>query len=190
MAARAALAGLRRAGARARSAHSSARRSSRGRRAGGQVDGPARASRAPRGPEVRAGETLLEPRDAGRLHAVGAEGRHRRLPLLPPRPEAERATSFVTSARIEPGAVEDRPPRDPLPRRARAGRRGEEARRRRRRARAGRASAGPGCPPGTAPGSRTRSNDANWIAAWAPGWGGDRLPGRAPASRSRPGARS
>ncbi len=35
---------------------------------------------------------------------------------------------------------------------------------------------GTGLPAGNGAGLADSLNDANWIAAWAPGWGGNRLP--------------
>ena len=87
---------------------------------GGKVDGAAREPAAPARPARAARREAAEPPDAGRLPAVGAEGRHRRLPLLPPRPEAgRRRVGHVGADRAGPG--EGRASRDPLPRRCRAG---------------------------------------------------------------------
>ena len=156
--------------------------------AGGKVDGPARKPAAPKRPGGAC--------RARRCSTCGCRAPYRpsapkgvtddyRCFLLDPKLTGD---AFVTSARIEPGPAEGRPPRDPLPRRADPGRRGEAARRAATPARAGRASAAPAFRQATARGSPTRSNNANWIAAWAPGWGGEPPPGghRRPAAGRKP----
>ena len=79
-------------------------------------------------------------RPTDRRHAGGATDDYRCF-LLDPKLAGGRLGDVGTH---RAGRVEDRPPRDPLPHLALAGRRGEEAGLRRRAARAGRASAGPG----------------------------------------------
>ena len=124
-------------------------------RAGGKIDGPARKPAAQKGPDVRAGRVAPEPPHAGRVQAVGAEGRDRRLPLLPPRPEAD--GGLVRHVRPHrAGTAQGRAPRDPLPRSPPA--QLAEAKRldAATRARAGRASAAPGSRQATARASPTR----------------------------------
>ena len=66
-------------------------------------------------------------RDGDALPAFGGPGRNRRLPLLPPRPQARgRPVRHVGADRA--GRRVARPPRDPLPDRAGIGRRGYVAR--------------------------------------------------------------
>ena len=170
------LARVRRTGSAHTHRAASARRSSRGPR--GAERSTARHAKPARrsGPEVRAGETLLDLRMPAAYRPSAPKGVDRRLPLLPPRPEAgERRVGHVGADRA--GSAEGRAPRDPVPRRADAGRRrakGLDSRGLRpglvvlRRNRAS--------PPVTAAGFVDSLNDANWVAAWAPGWGGNRLP--------------
>ena len=85
--------------------------------------------------------------------------------------------AFATSIRIEPDADPPRAPRDPVPRCRRERRRGRTHSTAPRPGRAGAASAAPASAPPVERPARSRSLDnAPWIAAWAPGWGGDRLP--------------
>jgi mono/diheme cytochrome c family protein len=143
-------------------------------RAGGKVDGPARKPAAPKGPEVRAGEKLLNLRMQATYKPSAPKGvtDDYRCFLLDPKQARD---SFVTSARIEPGQ-----PRVvhhvilfrvPAPQVADA-------------QQLDNGDAGPGwscfggtgLPAGDGAGIADSLNKANWIAAWAPGWGGNRLP--------------
>jgi hypothetical protein len=143
-------------------------------RAGGKVDGPARRADPPPAPAPRPGETLLDLRMpvAYRPAAAKGVGDDYRCFLLDPKQAGE---SFVTSARIEPGrpkVVHHVILFRVAPTQVAAARRLDDA------------DAGPGwgCFGGTGlPASDGASftdalNDANWISAWAPGWGRDRLP--------------
>jgi hypothetical protein len=143
-------------------------------RAGGKVDGPARKPPAPKGPEVRAGEKLLNLRMQATYKPSAPKGvtDDYRCFLLDPQQAGD---SFVTSARIEPGqpkvvhhVILFRVPAsqvgeakqldggDPGPGWSCFG--------------------GTGLPAGDGAGLADSLNDANWVAAWAPGWGGNRLP--------------
>jgi len=142
-------------------------------KAGGKVDGPAGTPKKPERPEVRAGETLLDLRMpvAYRPSAPKGVTDDYRCFLVDPKQEGD---VFVTSARIEPGQAKVvhhvilfRVP----PSQIGAARELDDA------------SSGPGwsCFGGTGlpsgDGDLAASlNDANWVAAWAPGWGGNRLP--------------
>ena len=143
-------------------------------RAGGRTDGPARRPAAPKGPEVRAGETLLNLRMQATYEPSAPKGvtDDYRCFLVDPRQASD---SFVTSARIEPGqpkivhhVILFRVGAHDV---ADAKRLDAE-------------SAGPGwscfggtgLPAGDGAGIADSLNNANWIAAWAPGWGGNHLP--------------
>jgi hypothetical protein len=144
-------------------------------KAGGRIDGPARRPRGPQPVQVRPGESLLDLRlrSAYRPSAAGGVTDDYRCFLLDPRLAAD---SSVTSARIEPGqrkivhhVILFRVAKGNV----------AEARR------LDDASSGPGwsCFGGTGLPSADNAasfadalNDANWISAWAPGWGGNRLP--------------
>jgi hypothetical protein len=143
-------------------------------RAGGRTDGPARRSAAPKGPEVRTGETLLNLRMQAAYEPSAPKGvtDDYRCFLVDP----HRATdSFVTSARIEPG--QPKIVHHVILFRVGAG---DVAAAKRLDA----GSAGPGwscfggtgLPAGDGAGIADSLNNANWIAAWAPGWGGNHLP--------------
>ena len=145
-------------------------------RAGGKVDGPARRAAAPtaaRGARRRdARSTCACPPRTGRRRAKGVTDDYRCF-LLDPK---QLGDASVTSARIEPGqpkvvhhvilfrvapaqvAAAQAPRRDVAPGPGWS------------------CFGGTGLPAGDGAASPTRSNDANWIAAWAPGWGGNRLP--------------
>ena len=87
-------------------------------------------ARAGQGAAAPQGRAPADAGDAGAVHAVGAHGlRHRRLPLLPARPEAGRRRLDHRHQRAarQPGR---RAPRHPVPGPAGAGRAGEGARRR------------------------------------------------------------
>jgi hypothetical protein len=143
-------------------------------RAGGRTDGPARRPAAPKGPEVRAGETLLDLRMQAAYTPSAPKGvtDDYRCFLVDPRQSSD---SFVTSARIEPGqpkivhhVILFRVGADQV----------AEAKR------LDAANAGPGwscfggtgLPAGDGPSVTDTLNNANWVAAWAPGWGGSHLP--------------
>jgi Copper type II ascorbate-dependent monooxygenase, C-terminal domain len=143
-------------------------------RAGGRVDGPVGKPATPRGPEVRTGEKLLNLRMQATYRPSAPRGvtDDYRCFLLDPGTATD---SFVTSARIEPGqpkvvhhVILFRVPRDQV-----TSARGLDA-----------SDAGPGwscfggtgLPAGDGAGIADSLNNANWIAAWAPGWGGNRLP--------------
>lgn len=141
---------------------------------GGKVDGPARKPDAPKGPEVRSGEKLLSLRmpAAYRPSAPKDVTDDYRCFLLDPKQSSD---GSVTSVRIEPGQpkvvhhvilfrvaasqvaaakgldVDDSGP-------------------------GWSCFGGTGLPAGDGAGIADSLNDANWIAAWAPGWGGSRLP--------------
>jgi hypothetical protein len=144
-------------------------------RSGAKIDGPAQKPAAPRGPEVRPGETLLNLRMQATYKPSAAPGvtDDYRCFLLDPRQAAD---SFVTSARIEPGqrkvvhhVILFRVAGGQVP-----AAKTLDAK-----------STGPGwscfggtgLPAGDGTGIADSLNNANWISAWAPGWGGNRLPG-------------
>jgi hypothetical protein len=143
-------------------------------RSGGRVDGPAGKPATPRGPEVRDGERLLNLRVQASYKPSAPKGvtDDYRCFLLDP---TNTANSFVTSARIEPGqprvvhhVILFRVPADQV-----ASAKSLDG-----------GDAGPGwscfggtgLPAGDGAGIADSLNNANWIAAWAPGWGGNRLP--------------
>jgi len=143
-------------------------------RAGGKVDGPARKPAAPTGPKVRAGERLLNLRMQATYKPSAPKGTtdDYRCFLLDPKQAGD---SFVTSARIEPGqpkvvhhVILFRVPATQV----------ADAQQ------LDNGDAGPGwscfggtgLPAGDGAGIADSLNNANWIAAWAPGWGGNRLP--------------
>jgi hypothetical protein len=143
-------------------------------RSGGKIDGPVGKPAASRGPEVRAGEKLLNLRMQASYEPSAPKGvtDDYRCFLLDP---ANTADSFVTSARIEPGqpkivhhVILFRVPSAQV-----ASARSLDS-----------GDAGPGwscfggtgLPAGDGAGIADSLNNANWIAAWAPGWGGNRLP--------------
>ncbi len=144
-------------------------------RAGARVDGPAAKPAAPQKPEVRNGERLVDLKMESAYTPSAAKGvtDDYRCFLLDPQLSGD---SFVTSARIEPGQakivhhvilfkvpaaqVADAKTLD-----------------------AGDAGTGWSCFGGTGlpagesgMGLGEALNNANWVAAWAPGWGGNRLP--------------
>jgi hypothetical protein len=143
-------------------------------RAGGQVDGAAR-KLLPQAPApARPGETVLDLRmpAAYRPSAPkGATDDYRCFLLDPKTPE----DMSVTSARIEPGArkvvhhvILLRITRSQVPeaKRLDANARGQ-----------GWSCFGDtGLSLDTSAGIQDSLNDASWVAAWAPGWGGNRLP--------------
>jgi len=143
-------------------------------KAGGRVDGPARKPLPEKPVELAPGESLLTVRmpSAYKPRAPKGVTDDYRCFLLDPKRTGE---SFVTSARIEPGAdkvvhhvILFRVDEAQVPGAKRLDSR----------------DAGPGwncfggtgLPAGTGSGLQDSLNDANWVAAWAPGWGGNRLP--------------
>ena len=143
-------------------------------RAGGKIDGPARRPAAQKGPEVRAGETLLNLRmqAAYKPSAPKSVTDDYHCFLLDPKRTGD---SFVTSARIEPGqprvvhhVILFRVPASQLSeaKKLDAGDNGP----------GWSCFGGTGLPAGDGAGIADSLNNANWIAAWAPGWGGNRLP--------------
>ena len=141
---------------------------------GGKIDGPAGKPAAPQGPEVRAGETLLNLRMQAVYRPSAPRGVTDDYHCFLVDPKLTRS-SFVTSARIEPGqpkivhhVILFRVGPEQV-----AGARSLDAR-----------DAGPGwscfggtgLPAGDGTGITDSLNNANWIAAWAPGWGGNHLP--------------
>jgi mono/diheme cytochrome c family protein len=143
-------------------------------RAGGKVDGPARKPAAPKGPEVRPGEKLLNLRMQAAYKPSAPKGvtDDYRCFLLDPQQAGD---SFVTSARIEPG--QPKVVHHVILFRVPALQLGEA-----KQLDAGDAGPGWSCfggtglPAGDGAGIADSLNDANWVAAWAPGWGGNRLP--------------
>jgi len=144
-------------------------------KAGGKIDGPAGKPRPQQPVQVRPGESRLDLRLATAYRPSAAKGvtDDYRCFLLDPKLSAD---GSVTSARIEPGqrkvvhhVILFRVAKASV----------AEAKR------LDQASSGPGwsCFGGTGlpaadnPGSFADAlNNANWISAWAPGWGGNRLP--------------
>lgn len=142
-------------------------------KAGGRIDGPARPAPAPEKPEVRDGETLLDLRMPTAYRPSAGKGAtdDYRCFLLDPKQQED---TFVTSARIEPGR--SKVVHHVILFRAAASQIAAA-----QKLDAG--SPGPGwsCFGGTGlpageGGLVDSLNDANWVAAWAPGTGGDRLP--------------
>ena len=82
----------------------------RGRRPHGLADDPGRSRR-----HCEAGETMRTVTVTGLLHAQGADGRHRRLPLLRPRPEG-RPRRVRHGLRHRARTTRRGAPRHPLPR--------------------------------------------------------------------------
>jgi hypothetical protein len=141
---------------------------------GGKVDGPARKPAVPTRPEVRPGERLLSLRMPAAYRPSAPKGvtDDYRCFLLDPRQDVD---GSVTSVRIEPGSPRvvhhvilfRVAPRQVVSAKALDAK-----------------SAGPGwscfggtgLPAGDAGNVVDSLNDANWVAAWAPGWGGSRLP--------------
>jgi hypothetical protein len=141
---------------------------------GGKVDGPARKPVAQKGPEVRSGEVLLDLRmqAAYKPSAPAGVTDDYRCFLLDPKQTGDRS---VTSVRIDPGqpkvvhhVILFRVPPTEV-----ADAKGLD----REDAGAGWSCfGGTGLSAGNGAGLVDSLNDANWIAAWAPGWGGNRLP--------------
>jgi hypothetical protein len=141
---------------------------------GGKVDGPARKAAAQQGPEVRSGETLLDLRMQTAYKPSAPKGAtdDYRCFLLDPQQTGDRS---VTSVRIEPGqpkvvhhVILFRVPQTEVPSAKDLDRKDAAA--------GWSCFGGTGLSAGTGAGLVDSLNDANWIAAWAPGWGGNRLP--------------
>ncbi|HLG08428.1 MAG TPA: hypothetical protein VI409_07145 [Gaiellaceae bacterium] len=144
-------------------------------KAGGKVDGPARRPRPPKPVELSDGESLLDLRmpTAYRPSAPKGVTDDYRCFLLDPKQADDTA---VTSARIDPG--QPKVVHHVILFRIEQAQIAEGKR-------LDAATAGPGwsCFGGTglpaggsAAAAQDALDDANWVAAWAPGWGGDRLP--------------
>ncbi|HYI74999.1 MAG TPA: hypothetical protein VEW90_06970 [Gaiellaceae bacterium] len=142
---------------------------------GGKVDGPARRAARPKAPEVRQGEKLVNMRMQAAYKPSAAKGLtdDYRCFLLDPKQASD---GSVTSVRIEPG--QSKVVHHVILFRVSPGQiaaaKGLD-----------RESSGPGwscfggtgLPAGDAGAGLADSlNNANWIAAWAPGWGAGRLP--------------
>jgi mono/diheme cytochrome c family protein len=143
-------------------------------RAGARIDGPARRPAAQRGPEVRTGETLLDLKMQTAYTPSAPKGvtDDYHCFLLDP---MQARDGFVTSARIDPGqpkivhhVILFRVPASQVTeaKRLDAGDSGP----------GWSCFGGTGLPAGDGAGIADSLNNANWIAAWAPGWGGNRLP--------------
>jgi hypothetical protein len=144
-------------------------------KAGGKIDGPARRPPAAKPPEVRDGETLLDLRmpNAYKPSAPTGVTDDYRCFLLDPKQSGDVS---VTSARIDPG--QPKVVHHVILFRVAQGQLAEAKR-------LDASTGGPGwscfggtgLPAGNSAGAAQDAlNDANWVAAWAPGWGGDRLP--------------
>jgi len=144
-------------------------------KAGGNVDGPARRPPATKPPEVRDGETLLDLQMPSAYKPSAPKGvtDDYRCFLLDPKQSGD---TFVTAARIDPGqpkVVHHVILFRVAPTKVAAAKSLDGA------------ESGPGwscfggtgLPAGDSVGSFVDSlNDASWVSAWAPGWGGNRLP--------------
>ncbi len=143
-------------------------------RGGGRVDGPA-LGRKPLEPIApRAGETTLRLQIPTAYRPRGARGAtdDYRCFLLDPKLAED---AFVTSARIEPGVPKVvhhvilfrvDPSQVAAARRVDSGSRGP----------GWSCFGGTGLPAGSSASIQESLNNANWIAAWAPGWGSGRVP--------------
>jgi len=144
-------------------------------KAGGKIDGPARRAPAAKPPEVRDGEMLLDLRMPAAYKPSAPKGvtDDYRCFLLDPKQSGD---GFVTSARIDPGqpkVVHHVILFRVAPTQVAAAKSLDGA------------AYGPGwsCFGGTGLPESNRAgafvdalNDSNWVSAWAPGWGGNRLP--------------
>ena len=143
-------------------------------RSGARIDGPARKPATRRGPEVRSGESLLDLRMQAAYKPAAPRGvsDDYQCFILDPKRTGD---SFVTSARIEPG--QPKVVHHVILFRVPASQAAEA-----KKLDAGDAGPGWSCFGGTGlpaedgAGIADSLNNANWIAAWAPGWGGNRLP--------------
>jgi hypothetical protein len=142
-------------------------------RAGARIDGPARKPAVSSGPEIRAGEKLLDLRMQASYTPSATNGAtdDYRCFLLP----STSRNGFVTSARIEPGrpkivhhVILFRVPASQVAdaRKLDTGDRGP----------GWSCFGGTGLPASDGGGISDSLNNANWITAWAPGWRGNRLP--------------
>jgi hypothetical protein len=143
-------------------------------RAGGRVDGPARKPLAQKSSRARPGESVLDMRLPAAYTPSAPKGitDDYRCFLLDPKVSGDMS---VTSARIEPGArkvvhhvILFRVASSQVAeaKRLDAGARGQ-----------GWSCFGDtGLSLGSSAGIQDALNDANWVAAWAPGWGGNRVP--------------
>src|SRR5688572_2368360 len=142
---------------------------------GGKVDGPARKPARPERAEVRAGERLLNLRMQSAYKPSAPKGvtDDYRCFLLDPEQSSD---GSVTSVRIEPG--QSRVVHHVILFRVASAQ--VAAAKGLDRASSGTGWScfgGTGLPAGdTGAGIADSLNNANWIAAWAPGWGGSRLP--------------
>jgi Copper type II ascorbate-dependent monooxygenase, N-terminal domain/Copper type II ascorbate-dependent monooxygenase, C-terminal domain len=143
-------------------------------RAGGRVDGPARKPLPPETARVLPGETVLDMRLPAAYTPSAAKGvtDDYRCFLLDPKVSGDMS---VTSARIEPGArkvvhhvILFRVAKTQV---AEAKRLDANAR-----GQGWSCFGDTGLSLGSMGGIQDALNDANWVAAWAPGWGGNRLP--------------
>ncbi len=144
-------------------------------KAGGRVDGPARKPLPEKPAQVEPGESLLTLRmpSAYKPRAPKGVTDDYRCFLLDPKRAGD---SFVTSARIEPGA--DKVVHHVILFRVAKAQVADAKGLDSRSAGLGwNCFGGTGLPAGAGSGAIQDSlNDANWVAAWAPGWGGNRLP--------------
>ncbi|HEU5207345.1 MAG TPA: hypothetical protein VFT94_07020 [Gaiellaceae bacterium] len=143
-------------------------------RSGARIDGPARKPATRRGREVRSGESLLDLRMQAAYKPAAPRGvtDDYQCFILDPKRTGD---SFVTSARIEPG--QPKVVHHVILFRVPASQAAEA-----KKLDAGDPGPGWSCfggtglPAGDGAGIADSLNNANWIAAWAPGWGGNRLP--------------
>ena len=141
---------------------------------GGKVDGPATKPARPRGPDVHAGETLLNLRMQAAYRPTAPRGAtdDYRCFLLDPKRSGD---GSVTSVRIDPG--QPKIVHHVILFRVAPGQ--VATAKNLDRASSGQGWScfgGTGLPASDSPGVADSLNNANWIAAWAPGWGGSRLP--------------
>jgi mono/diheme cytochrome c family protein len=143
-------------------------------RAGARTDGPARPAPTSKPPAARPGESLLDLRmtSAYRPSALSGVTDDYRCFLLDPKRASD---SFVTSARIEPGqrnvvhhVILFRVAPGQVPAAKLLDAKGVGP--------GWSCFGGTGLPAGDGAGIADSLNNANWISAWAPGWGGNRLP--------------
>ncbi len=144
-------------------------------RAGGKTDGPARKPLPKKPVQVAPGESVLTLRMPSTYKPRAPKGvtDDYRCFLLDPKRSGD---SFVTSARIEPGAA--KVVHHVIFFRVSKGQVSDARRLDSSGASAGwNCFGGTGLPSGDGSGSvQDTLNDANWVAAWAPGWGDNRVP--------------
>ncbi len=141
---------------------------------GGKVDGPARKPAAPKGPEVRAGEKLLNLRMPAAYRPSAPKGvtDDYRCFVLDPKQAND---GSVTSVRIDPG--QPNVVHHVILFRVAPGQVGSATKLDAKSSGPGWSCfGGTGLPAGDSGSFVDSLNDANWVAAWAPGWGGNRLP--------------